>query len=183
MKDIDLIWQPLFQQDVYRNLLYAMSRPGRIVQVNKENQNFNGVNGVLSCLLDQSVLFCDHNNLLEPEYLSLLNAQNASVEKADFILVDGSIPPDFEPRLGTLESPDFSATIIILVQEISKEKQYVLAGPGVETSEQISFQGLNRTWVDARQGWVDSFPLGVDMIFVDISSAAALPRTTVLGAE
>lgn len=180
MKHIEDIWEPCFQQKTYRKILIAMSRPGKIVAIKTDTPEYLTIKAVLSSLLDHSVSISDPNSILDSDYLSLLGTRPAPADTADYIIADGSIPPDFTPSLGTLESPDHSATIIIDISSIDTKNEFRLTGPGVETVQPLSIDGLHPEWITYRQEWTECFPLGVDLIFADKSNIVAIPRTTKL---
>jgi alpha-D-ribose 1-methylphosphonate 5-triphosphate synthase subunit PhnH len=178
MKNIAKIWQSDFQQKTYRKLLFAMSRPGKIIRLVNEGMAEQASDGILSALIDSSVYLCDHHSVLRQKMWSLLNARNSKAEDADYLLVDGAVAPDFEPHLGVLESPDLSATLIVNVSGLSSGMTLQLSGPGVDGTERISVEGLRKSWIQKREQWVAGFPLGVDLFIADSCCVTALPRTT-----
>lgn len=178
MKPIQDIWEPVFQQQTYRKLLIAMSQPGKIVTIKTDSSQYRAAKGVLSSLLDLSVTLSDPNNILEPDFLSLLGARTTPADTAEYIISDGLIAPDYTPLLGTLDCPDHSATIIIDISSIGAQNEFRLTGPGIETSQPLSLGGLHADWIVLRQEWTENFPLGVDLIFTDEYTAVAIPRTT-----
>jgi alpha-D-ribose 1-methylphosphonate 5-triphosphate synthase subunit PhnH len=178
MKNIGEIWQPDFQQKTYRKLLYAMSRPGKVICLVNDDIPVQASNCILSTLIDSSVSLCDHHRVLNQKMWSFLDVRNSNAEIADYILVEGIIKPDFEPRLGTLECPDSSATLIIKVAALSSGMKLLLSGPGVDGTEKLFVDGLRKSWVQKREEWVAAFPLGVDLFIADSFCITALPRTT-----
>ena len=178
MKNIAEIWQADFQQKTYRKLLFAMSRPGKVIRLVNEGMPEQASDSILSTLIDSSVFLCDHHSVLKQQMWSLLNVRNSKAENADYILVEGDITPDFEPCLGTLESPDLGATLIVKVAGLSSGMQLKLSGPGVDGTERISVDGLKKSWIRKRTEWVAGFPLGVDLFIADNCCTTALPRTT-----
>ena len=186
MINIASIWLPARQQQNYRAVLDAMSRPGHCKKLyfeggdlDRENKAFTAL---LASLLDKAVTFADPHALIHEDELTLLQTQLIEPEQADFIVCKGSEIPAFQPKLGTLPSPELSATIVISVTNIDESSQgnlkLCLSGPGVNNFTQCAITGLNRQWLNAREEWVSRFPLGVDILLVDDTSVMALPRTT-----
>ncbi|MDT8405867.1 MAG: phosphonate C-P lyase system protein PhnH [Methylococcales bacterium] len=172
---IDAIWQAPFQQQVFRQLVSAQSRPGTVAtmpdcQVEK---------AILAALVDQESSLADPDNLLTERDWQRLGVRREQPEAAAFVVLDGDRQPTFEPRLGTLASPEFGATLILKIQALTGgEVTYRLTGPGVKGGGEFAPAGLNPAWLDKRDDWNGQFPLGVDFILCAGDSFLALPRTT-----
>jgi alpha-D-ribose 1-methylphosphonate 5-triphosphate synthase subunit PhnH len=178
MLEVTAIWTPAIQQQNYRALLQAMSRPGMRVNMLRE-PTARSATAVLATLLDAEVSLADPEGLLEEGVRPMLQANNCEPEVADYILCSGRKPPGFQPRLGTLPSPEKSATLLVLVDSlIGGDMTLHLSGPGVEEKTQCSIAGLDIEWLTRRAGWVSAFPLGADLLLVDDTAVIALPRTT-----
>ena len=179
MLDVAAIWTPDVQQQNYRSLLNAMSRPGRVNPMLWLEQDSACATAILATLLDGEVSLSDHDDLLCDDDWPLLQAENADSVIADYILCDGKKAPDFEPRLGTLTCPELSATVILQVDSlVAGGLQLRVTGPGVDGDLCCSVSGLHPEWLSRRETWVCSFPLGVDLLLVDRAGVLALPRTT-----
>ena len=184
MLKLDTVWQPDSQQKQFRLLLEAMSRPGECYAMATVPEDGPVTLSLLATLLDAEVSLADPNDLLRNEDWPMLQAKPELPEQADYILCDGAQPPDFIPKIGTLACPEQSATLILVVDElgqtISSQSALTLklTGPGIATSKILSICGLDSDWLSVREGWNDSFPLGVDWILVDSARITALPRTT-----
>jgi alpha-D-ribose 1-methylphosphonate 5-triphosphate synthase subunit PhnH len=179
MLEVAPIWQPDIQQQNYRVLLEAMARPGSVQTLLGLDENPTAEVAVLATLLDASVTLCDCDGLLSDSDLSLLQTGLADPEQADYLLCSGRRVPGFEPKLGTLPSPEQSATLLIRVTALDKgELRLDLAGPGIKGGQECSVAGLDPQWLARREDWVCGFPLGVDLILVDEKQVLALPRTT-----
>ena len=179
MKKIEAIWLPEVQQQVFRALMEVMSRPGKIANLAELTDNAMPARALLATLLDAEVNLCDHHGLLDESDWPLLQAEKRVAEHANYILYRGDNGVDFEPLLGELSSPEHSATIILLVENLSEgSSQLTLSGPGVNGDVLVKLSGLNRDWLNQREEWISSFPLGVDLLLVDGSHVMALPRTT-----
>jgi len=179
MKQIESIWLPEVQQQVFRALMEVMSRPGKVETLTSLSEQASPTRAVLATVLDAEVSFCDHDNLIDSVDWPLFQAKKKSVEHANYILCRGDKSPNFEPMLGTLASPEQSATIIIQVANVLEgECQMSLSGPGVNGNQRVRTSGLLSDWLIKRDHWNSAFPLGVDFILADKQQVLALPRTT-----
>jgi alpha-D-ribose 1-methylphosphonate 5-triphosphate synthase subunit PhnH len=167
-------WSSPQQQIVFRQLLRAFSFPGRI-QTLVDTTVFTHT---LAVLVDRETTLADPQHLLDALTLKRLQARRTTPELAQFIVADGSLPPTFEPRLGTLESPEYGATILLKVAVLGHGNRWQLTGPGIATTGELATTGLHPDWLLQRQIWNAGFPLGVDLILLDANSLVALPRTT-----
>ncbi|MBW1860755.1 MAG: phosphonate C-P lyase system protein PhnH [Deltaproteobacteria bacterium] len=180
--NLDPIWEEPVQQQVFRGLLTAMSRPGQVVDISEHLAGHPTFLVVLATLVDGMVSLSDPHKMIGPEFWPLLQAKRAGVGKAGFVTFFGhqAPPRDFDPQLGELASPESGATLIIIVDTIGAEHDMtlLLSGPGVDGSRELYVSGLHRSWIDRREEWTKHFPLGVDLILVDAGRMAAIPRTT-----
>jgi len=171
------IWSPFAQQRVFRKLMNAFAYPGRIGTLSISPDK--ALTGVLACLLDSGTTLADSHKLVSEHDRRLLSASCADPETASFIVASGEHAPAFTPRLGTLESPEHGATIILKVEELGAGLPLILSGPGVPGSIQLYVRGLDSAWAWSRAKWVMEFPLGVDFILVDDDDhVAAIPRSS-----
>lgn len=168
------VWSAPQQQSVFRQLLRAFSFPGRIETL----VDGEALTQTLATLVDREASLADPQNLLDALTLVRLQARMTAPELAQFIVADGSLPPLFEPSLGTLESPEHGATILLRVTALGEGSLWQLSGPGIAATQALAIAGLDPAWLAHRQVWNDGFPLGVDLILVDTSRIVALPRTT-----
>lgn len=172
------VWTPPVQQQNFRALLDAMSRPGLITTIESSDQH-PAYLGVLAALLDGEVSLADTTGSLSQQDWTLLQTQQAAVSSADYILSCGKQPLAEQPKLGTLPSPELSATLVIRVESLGEGELFLhLSGPGIRFESKVRIGGLNTRWLAQRETWRSAFPLGVDIILVDDNQALALPRTT-----
>jgi alpha-D-ribose 1-methylphosphonate 5-triphosphate synthase subunit PhnH len=173
----ETLWQPDHQQALFRQILKAMSYPGHRVTLAEADSLAD--RAVLATLLDPTVSLCDHHGLLPASDWPLLAASHARAEDADFVLADGKLAPDFEPRTGSLDEPEQSATLVLRVDALGTGgTRILLTGPGIEKAEQLAVSGLHDDWLAKRADWVSAFPMGVDLILADAHHVVAIPRTT-----
>ncbi|OGS90806.1 MAG: phosphonate C-P lyase system protein PhnH [Gallionellales bacterium GWA2_59_43] len=173
------IWHPAQQQRLFRSLLDAFSYPGRIQTCPLQAEPCIAL---LGALLDGQTTLSDPQDMLQGSLWPKLEAQRVPYELAAFILLDGSRAPERVPSLGTLEAPEGGATLLLRVASLQEESagalSLQLSGPGIRQPVTISVDGLHQDWITARNDWVGSFPLGVDLVLCDAQRFVALPRTT-----
>lgn len=175
------IWGPATQQRIFRRLMTAMARPGDVQDLTDLLGDASAARAVLATLLDKEVGLADPHGLLAEEDWPLLHTERVQVEGADYLLCDGSRLLRLRPRLGTLESPELSATLILRVTSLDRGRILVTAkGPGIAGVRELRLEGLDSGWIEMRKDWTCAFPLGVDLILVDESRVTAVPRTTQL---
>lgn len=181
MLELASIWTPSVQQQNYRALLDATARPGKLQKITFNAGDTDAITAILATLLDGEVSLSDPEKRITPDDWPLLQARCAEPEHADFIVCSGATPPCFEPKSGTLASPEQSATLLLQVESLTAGSCHITAqGPGIETTVALFIAGLHESWLEARQAWVSAFPLGVDIFLVAQDSVVALPRTTQL---
>lgn len=176
-------WMPDAQQQAFRAVLDGFARPGTLVPA----QQPSAVLMFLSAVLDESVSLADPLGLVGTDARRLLLAPTAPEAQARFVLLDGRRPPDagFQPTLGTLESPELSATLVLTVDALSDALTTAdaavvlqLQGPGVPGTRVLAVSGLHPDWLARRAAWVGAYPMGVDIVLAAPDAMAALPRTT-----
>lgn len=176
-------WMPDAQQQAFRAVLDGFARPGTLVPA----QPPGAVLMFLSAVLDESVSLADPLGLVGTDARRLLLAPTAPEAQARFVLLDGRRPPDagFQPTLGTLESPELSATLVLTVDALSDVLTTAdaavvlqLQGPGVPGTRVLAVSGLHPDWLGRRAAWVGAYPMGVDIVLAAPDAMAALPRTT-----
>jgi alpha-D-ribose 1-methylphosphonate 5-triphosphate synthase subunit PhnH len=173
------IWAPAVQQRNFRKILGCMARPGTIGCLEGMADGEGGHLALLAVLLDHSVTLADPCNWLTVLERSRLEAPPTDPEKAQYILVPAEQAVSFEPSLGTLASPEFGATIILVGGRIGQGNlRFRLKGPGIAGTTELALAGFAPDWFIRRHVWVQRFPLGVDFILADETRIAALPRTT-----
>lgn len=181
-------------QSVYRKLIDATSRPGTVVNLEKEA---GLLDGQMDCL-PATILFAI--TLLDPEVTfkvigkqeeavsrminHLTYSKSEHVAEADyiFILQDASIQEIDDAinqaKIGKLLNPHEAATIILEVADVTKGKLMKLSGPGILGDSLINLPDVSN-WMGVRNEKNIEFPLGIDMYFVDQQHQLhALPRTT-----
>jgi alpha-D-ribose 1-methylphosphonate 5-triphosphate synthase subunit PhnH len=175
---IETLRQAPIQQRVFRALVEAYSRPGTVQRFGELIAGEPAWLVVLATLLDVHTTLADPHGLLDGRAWPMLESRRAAPEQAAFVLCDGARTPEFEPALGSLESPEHGATLMLRVAELERGDPLTVSGPGVDGSRELAVTGLERGWLERRAAWVGAFPLGVEFILADGSGVAALPRTS-----
>ncbi len=176
-------WMPDAQQQAFRAVLDGFARPGTLVPA----QPPGAMLMFLSAVLDESVSLADPQGLVGTDARRLLLAPTAPQAQARFVLLDGRklVEAGFQPALGTLESPELSATLVLTVDALSDapittDASVVLQlqGPGVPGKRVLAVSGLHPDWLARRTAWVGAYPMGVDIVLAAPDAMVALPRTT-----
>lgn len=176
---IEHAWDPETQQQVFRVLLEATARPGRIYALPSDLEDCPGFLTILASLVDNTVSLHDATRGLSQREWNFLQARQEPADTAGFILASGAEGPGFVPAVGSLESPEKGATLIVAVACLGRGSQGIsCTGPGIKDRHQFALHGLHPDWLSARARWNAWFPLGVDMYVADHSQVLALPRTT-----
>lgn len=170
---IPTVWQPHTQQQAYRQLIQAFANPGQI-----ETLSDDALLLTLATLLDGATSLADVHGLISALDQTRLETVTAAPEVAHFVLADGAQAPAFTPSLGTLESPEGGATLLLAITSVNEGNAYTLSGPGVDGVRNIALQGLNPAWLESRESWNAAFPMGVDILLLAGRKMLALPRTT-----
>jgi len=183
----DLIFD---SQRIFRALLDAMANPGRIVTLPEIDIEPPGANRypllLLMTLLDHEVSFCvlggAHTQVTE--YLKTnTGGKESRLENSDFILVYGGSSHGLiqRARVGTLEYPDESATVIYDAGSIGDDRGGVLlelSGPGIADKRMIGASGIEENEIEDVLAMQD-YPLGLDLIFSDRAGRmVCIPRST-----
>lgn len=167
------VWDAAVQQVAFRGLAQAFSHPGKVQVLSHPALLL-----APATLLDGATSFADAQCLLDEADRARLETPLTAPDSAHFVLVNGATAPDFTPALGTLESPELGATLLLTVQGFHEGQALTLSGPGIAGQREIRVNGLDPAWVKARADWNAAFPLGVDMLLLAGHEVMALPRTT-----
>lgn len=189
------------QQTLFRQLLLAMSYPGRVHQLDAAAslkpqlaQGLNSLYAVIATLVDRHVTLADPDSLLPEALWRWLGLSPQAAEcpaQAQYIVCDPSLPPSFSPSQGTLASPELGATLIMAVADLSPitalqdqpdqgsadKVRLLVRGPSRLAPKQRGFisSALHPDWLELRNQ--EKFPLGVDLLFVSPAAVAAVPRS------
>ncbi|WP_307225007.1 phosphonate C-P lyase system protein PhnH [Pectinatus haikarae] len=178
-------------QQVYRLLLDAMARPGKINTLSmseclKPPRGLqSGTAAVALTLLDQGTGFCFLSaGRQEPDYLTAnTGAAAQSVDVAELIIFSGCECVQLDKVCcGSLLSPEQGATLLIMVEELSSTEGRLclrLTGPGIRNHCDLFINGLALKNLETISCMNKEFPLGIDVIYTDKSgNVACIPRSS-----
>ena len=173
---------------VFRVLLKAMSRPGKVYQLPQHDREQQSVVQLLGCLLDNEVsLAVLDDAALEIALLRQTNSLQALPEEADFIVAAHGTTCGWLTgfKRGTLEYPDAGATVVYLVETLqADEDEIILSGPGVNGTVSLAISGFDMRELDRLKEVNMEYPLGLDVILIDRDNkVACIPRSTKIGAN
>lgn len=168
-------WLAIRQQSAFRQLLDAFAYPGRVCELDSAA---DALPLLLATLVDGSVTLADPHALIVADDWRRLGVLRATPEVAQFIVMPGDRPPDFQPGLGSLENPEQGATLILRTAELNRGHTLYLTGPGIEDQTVLRVSGVDPAWWTLRAQCNVAFPLGVDMLLISGQQIAAIPRTT-----
>ena len=178
------IWRADAQQRIFRELVECLSRPGEVRDLARWTEGTAARRAVLATPMDGETTLADPHGQIDAWDWPLLQARRDTAEDARYVVADGRRAPGFQPALGTLESPELGATLLIEVAAVgSGPLALELAGPGIDGLGidgrcELHLDGLHPDWLRCRSDWAAGFPLGVDMLLTDTTRIVALPRTT-----
>ena len=182
-------------QQVFRMLLEAMSRPGRI-------QALPALAGLGHPAVLQPALAASLLTLLDADTRLWLSPQLdqpalrawcrfhcgaqlvAEPEQADFAVMNAAeAAPAILQRLnpGDDVAPQDSATVLIAVDSISADGALCWQGPGIEHQHRLGIAGACEAFWNWRQAQQADFPCGIDIVFAAGDEIVALPRSTQIG--
>jgi alpha-D-ribose 1-methylphosphonate 5-triphosphate synthase subunit PhnH len=176
-------------QAIFRAVLEAMARPGRVVEVPATAEVPPPLDpaaaAVCLALVDLETPLWLDGPARTAEVLEYVRFHcGAPVVDAPgaarfALVVDASsAPPLAAFAQGTDEEPERSATVILQVAELAAGQGSRLAGPGIAGEARLRVEGLTAAvWSQLRDNHA-AFPRGIDLVLVAGSRLAALPRTT-----
>jgi alpha-D-ribose 1-methylphosphonate 5-triphosphate synthase subunit PhnH len=181
---------PVFDsQQSFREILDAMTHPGTQVLMSAELTPPDPMNRA-------SAAVCLTLMDFETSFWSDLDDRTAVVDWLNFhcgcrivsktydamfaLITDvDRMPPLSHFRIGTVECPDTSTTLIVQVNGFSARNGKRLKGPGIRSYRKLNVKGLLEDFWKQWQAQFDIFPLGADIFFTCGNRLIALPRSTV----
>lgn len=187
--------QPAFRdpprdaQGVFRAVMNAMARPGRILPLRTGFDCPLPLSPVAAAIL---IALADYETPIwlddalgstdgVAEFLRFHTGARivGAAEDASFAVIADPVaaPPLTAFAQGTPDYPDRSATLIYQVERLVTEG-WTLAGPGIASEAHLHAAPMPADFVQQLHTNRACFPLGVDMLFAAPGSLAALPRST-----
>jgi alpha-D-ribose 1-methylphosphonate 5-triphosphate synthase subunit PhnH len=173
-------------QRCFRRLLDAMSRPGRIVEIDAAATPSAGLSPAAAAL---ALTLADID---APVWLGGTAAEAAAwirfhtgaavvadPRAALFAFADrGAIPDLRRLDAGTDEYPDRSTTLVVEVAHLDAGGPIALRGPGIEDVHRVAIDGPDAAFWRLRAELHELFPRGIDVVFTCGTRVLGLPRTT-----
>jgi len=176
-------------QGIYRQLLQAMSRPGRL-HVLPAGAWTSVLLAVCETLLDHEVSFCvtpGGDSAWEADIFALTKARIVSPAEADYLVIKG---PDSggvieEAKVGDPAFPDQGATLLyVLDGPVPDGDGPVLSGPGRAQPAPPQVNPLSNAEWRRLKTISEEYPLGVDAIcLLGDNEILCLPRSTRIEVE
>ncbi len=177
-------------QRVFRAIMDALSRPGRLLAIEPPPEPPAPLTAELAAV---ALTLCDHDTpvwldpaLLEADAVCQWLAFHTGAppitepQEAAFALIsDAALLPSLERfSQGTDEYPDRSTTIVVALPALEGGAPLTLRGPGIKGEATIAPVGLPTDFVAQRADNEARFPRGVDLLLVAPGGVIGLPRTT-----
>lgn len=176
-------------QSTFRAVLAATARPGTIWPITAELEPPAPLSRVAAAI---ALTLCDQDT---PVWLDArLRAIDAIAQWLRFycgarivdepsaaafaFASDGATLQDFARfNLGSVDYPDRSTTIVILVESLQSGPPLMLAGPGIRDQQILRATPLPRDIAERLADNRALFPRGVDLLLASPDAVAALPRS------
>ena len=173
-------------QAAFRSVLDALSRPGRRFAIGTPFKGL-ALGAAMAHLLlaltdDDTPVWWQQNDGALTAWLRFhTGAPVASgPDAAAFaVIVDvGTAPLLSTFALGSVDSPEGSATLLVEVPSLTEGHAVEWRGPGIEDMQVVRIAGLPDNFWTQWQANHAAFPQGVDIVFTCADAALGLPRTT-----
>lgn len=176
---------PRDAQRIFRLILMAMARPGRLVEVDLP-QAPDGLSPAAAATLltlcdSDTAVWLDPASAAAAPWLrfhcgSPITAEPMAARFA-YCRDPGLLPALDSFALGTDEYPDRSTTLL-LEASLGGAPTARLAGPGIERETRLGLRGLSAVFWEERAELLPLFPRGLDLILTCGAKLVAIPRTT-----
>lgn len=181
---------PVFQsQAVFRNVLDAFARPGKIVEipplVAAPAPLFAPTAAFLCAFADEATPVHFEDGVATSAAAGWIQfhtgaplAEHPGTAQFAVVTEPGALP-DFERfALGSQDYPDRSTTIVIQVESLSAGETFRLEGPGIDGATEASVMPMPHGLLPALARNRMLFPRGVDLVLAAPDAILALPRST-----
>lgn len=182
-----MISAALDHQHTFRMLMDAMAHPGRIKTIRGTRAPrplTPAAASILKSLADyETPVWLDRKLFETPPVREWVRFTTGApivedLRRAAFaVIADPTAAPDLsEFAQGDDEYPDRSSTLILQVETLG-EGEFVLAGPGIEGTQDFAAAPLPADFLARWAANRTRFPRGVDLVLVAGDGVAALPRS------
>jgi alpha-D-ribose 1-methylphosphonate 5-triphosphate synthase subunit PhnH len=182
----------LASQAVFRTVMEAMARPGRVAEIDAAIAPPAPLGiaaaAVSLTLLDfETPVWLDPTLAAAPEIDGWLKFHTGAPRAADpvsaafaFIAEPAAMPGFDAFGLGSVEYPDRSTTLVLEVEQLAERDEFRLSGPGINGSLHFSAAPLPAHFAERMAENRGLFPRGVDLVLTCGRRLAALPRSVQL---
>ncbi len=177
----------LDSQAVFRAVLDAMARPGRLQKVALLDEApaplAPATAAICLALVDQDTPLWIAPDLRSQAAETFLKFHCGCPivddrSKAAFAIASAGKLPSLDGfAIGDDAYPETSTTVIVQTDGLATEGELTLSGPGIKDTHRLAVTGLRAgVWREWNENGV-LFPCGIDLILADGATLAALPRT------
>ncbi|MGE0652566.1 MAG: phosphonate C-P lyase system protein PhnH [Alphaproteobacteria bacterium] len=175
---------------VFRRVLQAMSRPGRVLDCGAASAPPPAPLGPAAAAILLTLADLDTPVWLDgaarlPEVEGFIRFHTGAPLVGDpnaaaFIVATAArrVPSLDDLPQGSDLAPEQGCTLIAEVDDLSTDEGYLLNGPGIRQSARLAARGLSEKFWIERWQMQARFPRGIDIVFTAGRMLAALPRTT-----
>ncbi|WP_158932883.1 phosphonate C-P lyase system protein PhnH [Acidisphaera sp. S103] len=168
-------------QSCFRSVLDAMARPGHrhaTSGVSAPAPLCDAAAAVLLTLADhETPLWLDPAAADASVWITFHTGAPAAPPAQAMFAMALSLPDLTHLSVGTDETPETSATVILQVASLTTGQRYVLEGPGLREPKVVAIDGLPPDFAAIWQRNHAQYPLGVDLILCAGNQLTALPRS------
>ena len=186
-------FDPVFDcQEVFKALMNAFAKPGKVFSIEKNVEKLEGQCASLTAaamvLLDNwRSFYVEGDAALEEELREQTYGVPAAMDEADYLFFPGQGDPWqalAQAKPGTLPEPHKSATLFVLADSLEGGAPFSLTGPGVDGGISVSLPERYRVWLEARDAQGHEFPCGVDLYFLTPQGQVmGIPRKVKMGGK
>lgn len=164
-------------QQVFRQLLDALARPGEKKSIQKEagkfGESYAPLTAIGCTLLDQEkVMYVEKNPRLSDTLHDLTFSHPGTLSAADYLFLSSAmnyasvLEVMKHAKKGTYANPQESATLIFLCETLDGEKEAILEGPGIHGTLRLKTSLYIYNLLHIRQKLKTEYPLGIDFYCV-----------------
>ena len=180
----------LSAQSVFRSVMDAMARPGRIQRIRSaagaSGAMMRGTAAIALTLFDHDTpIWLDSLLSATPDVAKWLKFHTSAPVVTDSSIASFALVGDPEnlPGLdrfefGSNEYPDRSTTLILQVESLTDGVVVELRGPGIDGAATLRASIQPRDLFERLAVNATLFPRGIDVVLVHDDSIVAIPRTT-----
>jgi alpha-D-ribose 1-methylphosphonate 5-triphosphate synthase subunit PhnH len=173
-------------QAAFRSALDALSRPGRCLDIGTPLKGL-ALGAAMAHLLlaladDDTPVWWQHDKDVLTAWLRFHTGAplaNAPAAAAFAVVTDVATVPLLNTfAIGSVASPERSATLLVEVPSLTDGPAVEWRGPGIKDMQVVRIAGLPDSFWTQWQSNHAAFPQGVDIIFTCADAVLGLPRTT-----